>query len=165
MEFFMKKWLAGIILVLLVFIDQITKYISKLCLEGQKPYSVFPNIFEFCYLEGGNTGAAFGLFRGNTFLLSVISLVVFLIIVGFFWYISKKPRNKWLSFCLVVMAAGAFGNWIDRFFRGYVIDFLYFKLIDFPIFNVADCYVTVSAILLILIVAFSREEEESINGK
>ncbi|MCI8407646.1 MAG: signal peptidase II [Lachnospiraceae bacterium] len=159
MEFDMKKWLAGIILVFLVIIDQVTKYIAKLYLEGQDAFSVFPNIFEFCYLEGGNTGAAFGLFRGNTFLLSIISLVVFLVIVGCFWHISKKPQNKWLSFCLVFMAAGAFGNWIDRFFRGYVIDFLYFKLIDFPIFNVADCYVTISAIILIVLVAFSKEEE------
>lgn len=156
----MKKWLAGIILIVLVFFDQITKYIAKLYLEGQNAFSVFPNVFEFCYLEGGNTGAAFGLFRGNTFFLSIISLLVFLIIVGCFWYTSKKPGNKWLSFCLVLMAAGALGNWIDRFFRGYVIDFLYFKLIDFPIFNVADCYVTISAILLILLVTFSKEEEE-----
>lgn len=160
MEFFMKKWLAGIILVVLVLFDQITKYFAKLYLEGQTPFSVIPNIFEFCYLEGGNTGAAFGLFQGNTFLLSIISLLVFCIIVGCFFYVSKKPGNKWLSFCLVLMAAGAFGNWIDRFFRRYVIDFLYFKPIDFPIFNVADCYVTISAILLILIVAFTKEEEE-----
>lgn len=156
----MKKWLAGIILVLLVIIDQVTKYIAKLYLEGQDAFSVFPNIFEFCYLEGGNTGAAFGLFRGNTFLLSIISLIVFFAIVGCFLYISKNPQNKWLSFCLVLMAAGALGNWIDRFFRGYVIDFLYFKLINFPIFNVADCYVTISAILLIVLVAFSKEENE-----
>ncbi|MDE7422943.1 MAG: signal peptidase II [Lachnospiraceae bacterium] len=156
----MKKWLAGIILIVLVFFDQITKYIAKLYLEGQNAFSVFPNVFEFCYLEGGNTGAAFGLFRGNTFLLSIISIIVFFVIVGCFWYTSKKPGNKWLSFCFVLMASGAFGNWIDRFFRGYVIDFLYFKLIDFPIFNIADCYVTISAVLLILLVAFSKEEEE-----
>ena len=156
----MKRWLAGIILIVLVFFDQLTKYIAKLYLEGQNAFSVFPNVFEFCYLEGGNTGAAFGLFRGNTFLLSIISIIVFFVIVGCFWYTSKKPVNKWLSFCFVLMAAGAFANWIDRFFRGYVIDFLYFKLIDFPIFNIADCYVTISAILLILLVAFSKEEEE-----
>lgn len=156
----MKKWLAGIILVFLIFIDQITKNIAKLYLEFQDAFVVFPNIFEFRYLEGGNTGAAFGLFRGNTFLLSIISLVAFLIIVILFLRVSKKPENKWLSFCLVLMAAGAFGNWIDRFFRGYVIDFIYFKLIDFPIFNVADCYVTISAILLVLIVMFTKEEKE-----
>lgn len=156
----MKRWLYGIILVILVVLDQFTKYLAKLNLEGQNPFSIIPNIFEFHYLEGGNTGAAFGLFRGSTFLLSVISLVVFLILVVCFWHVSKKPEHKWLSLCIVMMSAGALGNWVDRFFRGYVIDFLYFKLIDFPIFNVADCYVTVSAVLLILIVAFTKEEEE-----
>ena len=154
----MKKWFAGVVFTVFVLLDQVTKYFAKLYLEGQNPVSVLPDIFEFCYLEGGNTGAAFGLLRNNTFFLSIVSLVVFLVIVGFFWKISKNPNNRWLSFCLVLMAAGAFGNWIDRFFRGYVIDFLYFKWIDFPIFNVADCYVTVSAILLILIVAFTKEE-------
>lgn len=97
----MKKWFAGVIFAVFVLLDQATKYLAKLYLEGQNPVSVLPDIFEFCYLEGGNTGAAFGLFRNNTFLLSIVSLVVFFVIIGFFWKISKNPGNKWLSFCLV----------------------------------------------------------------
>ena len=56
--------------------------------------------------------------------------------------------------------AGAFGSLIDRVARGYVVDFFYFKLIDFPIFNVADIYVTVTMVLLIGLILFYYKEED-----
>ena len=65
-----------------------------------------------------------------------------------------------MAVCLMMVSAGAVGNMIDRIGQGYVVDFLYFKLINFPIFNVADCYVTISAFLLILLVFFYYREEE-----
>ena len=60
----------------------------------------------------------------------------------------------------VFLAAGAVGNLIDRMRYSYVVDFLYFKLIDFPVFNVADCYVTVGAVLLAVLILFVYKEEE-----
>ena len=65
-----------------------------------------------------------------------------------------------LFFCVVLLASGAVGNVIDRVLRGFVVDFLYFELIDFPIFNVADCYVVVSAALLILLTGFFYKDED-----
>ena len=56
--------------------------------------------------------------------------------------------------------AGAIGNMIDRAVRGYVVDFFYFRLIDFPIFNVADIYVTVTMILLLILILFYYKEED-----
>lgn len=61
---------------------------------------------------------------------------------------------------LVVLLAGALGNFYDRLFQGYVIDFIYFSLIDFPVFNVADIYVTLSVIVLIVMVLFVYKGDE-----
>ena len=65
-----------------------------------------------------------------------------------------------LKACIVAIAAGAIGNMIDRVRLGYVIDFFYFELIDFPIFNVADIYVTVAAFALVLLILFYYKEDE-----
>ena len=62
--------------------------------------------------------------------------------------------------CLYFIGAGAIGNMIDRMFRKYVVDFIYFRLIDFPVFNVADIYVTVAAVLLIVLVVFYYKDED-----
>lgn len=164
----MKKWLAVIMLVVLVAIDQITKYLAKAFLEGKEAFAIIKNVLELQYLEGGNTGAAFGLFAGKTFVLAVVSLLVFFILLFAIYKFSKDSKNFWLCISLVVMASGALGNCIDRFVNQYVIDFIYFKYIDFPIFNVADCYVTVSAVVIFLLVAFSQDkekEEQSENNK
>jgi signal peptidase II len=69
-------------------------------------------------------------------------------------------RYRPLQIVLVFLIAGAIGNLIDRCYLGYVVDFLYFKLIDFPIFNVADCYVTVSAVVLVALLLFYYREED-----
>ena len=156
----MKRWLASLVLVLLVALDQITKFWAKAYLEGKDALVIIKNILEFRYLEGGNTGAAFGILQGNTFFLGMVSLIVFLVLLVLLYKMAANPRHKFLCWCLVFMAAGAVGNCIDRLVNGYVVDFIYFKAIDFPIFNVADIYVTLSALVLLLLVAFSKEENE-----
>lgn len=165
MEITMKKHIAGILFIIFVLLDQFTKYLAKYFLEGKNPIVILDEIFELRYLEGGNTGMAFGLFADNTLILSFISLFAFVLLVFLFFRVSKQPNSFWVSFFIILMASGALGNWIDRFFRGYVIDFLYIKLIDFPIFNVADCYITISAFVLFFIVAFSKETQDNTTRK
>lgn len=157
----MKRWISIVLFVLLVGIDQLTKHLAKINLEGKNPIVLLDNILEFRYLEGGNTGAAFGIFEGKTTILGIVSLVVFIFLCMFYYKMEKKGESKWLLFSLILMGAGAIGNCIDRFCYAYVIDFIYFRLIDFPIFNVADCYVTVAAVLLFLLIAFSKEDDAS----
>ena len=77
----MKKWIAAVMLVALVAIDQVTKYMAKAFLEGKEAFPIIKNILELQYLEGGNTGAAFGLFSGKTLALAVVSFVAFLILL------------------------------------------------------------------------------------
>lgn len=164
MRCIMRKWIAAVMLVVLVAIDQITKYLAKAFLEGKESFVIIKNVLELQYLEGGNTGAAFGLFAGKTMILAIISLVVFFILLFVIYKFSKESKNFCLCISLVIMASGALGNCIDRFANQYVIDFIYLKCIDFPIFNVADCYVTVSAVVIFLMVAFAKDEERQLES-
>ena len=143
---------------LLVWLDQYTKHLAVAKLKGQEPFSVVPGVFELLYSE--NRGAAFGILQGRQGFFFAVAIAVF----GFVAYaMAKLPAKKRyvpMEVCLVMVMAGAAGNLIDRVFHGYVVDFLYFKLIDFPIFNVADCYVTVgTALLLVLFLWYYSDEE------
>ena len=75
----------------------------------------------------------------------------------------NDKKYNWLRFSLILIVAGAIGNFIDRVFRGgYVVDFLYFKLINFPVFNVADCYVVVGTILLAILLLFVYKNDSDV---
>lgn len=149
--------LAALLLAVLVGFDQWTKLLAtqKLIME---PYVLWEGIFELRYLE--NRGSAFGMFQNQV----VFLLVVGVIVLGFaLFYFVKLPWNKkmnTLRVLVVFIAAGGIGNMIDRMRLGYVVDFFYFKLINFPIFNVADIYVTVSVIVLFVMILFFFKEEE-----
>lgn len=156
----MKKWSAMVLLAILVVIDQVTKYIASVCLQGKEAFVILKNVLEFRYLEGGNTGAAFGILQGKTIILGIVSVVVAVGLLFIYVKISKKEKYKNVSIALLFMIAGAIGNGIDRLLHQYVIDFIYVKVINFPIFNVADCYVTLAAVALFLMIAFDDDEEE-----
>ena len=111
-----------------------------------------------------NTGAAWGLFAGNTLALGIFSLVVVVVLVGFF-ALNVKSVNLVQVIGIALVAAGGIGNAIDRFAQGYVTDFIATTFIDFPVFNVADIGVTcgVAIIFIGLIVQWiteSREEDQ-----
>lgn len=151
-------------LILLVILDQITKNLAVVYLKDKPAYVIWDGVFELHYLE--NKGAAFGMLQ-NQKVLFVLIAVVILIIIGYF--LMKLPRNKhyaMLEILLVLIASGAVGNMIDRVQFNYVVDFFYFKLIDFPIFNVADIYVSVSCVLLaVLVIFFYKDDDFDFLGK
>lgn len=139
-------------------LDQWTKLLAVKHLMNQPPYAIWAGVFELFYSE--NRGAAFGMLQGKQVFFLLVALVV---LSGAVYAVIRMPANrKYLPLHLIAMflSAGAVGNMIDRFTRGYVVDFLYFKLIDFPIFNVADCYVTVSMFLFIILFLFYYKEED-----
>ena len=86
--------------------------------------------------------------------------MIFFAVVFIYGRIPQKRRFVPLRVCAILLASGAIGNLIDRLARNYVVDFCYFNLIDFPIFNVADCYVVISTLLLILLFFFVYSDEE-----
>lgn len=150
-----KVFVGWLVLVLL---DQITKLLALQNLKGQDPVILIPDVFQLLYVE--NRGAAFGIMQNRQWLFLIITIVV---LAALLWIIPKIPGEKHflpLKLCLYFIGAGAVGNMIDRIFRGYVVDFFYFELIDFPVFNVADIYVTTAAVVLIVLVVFLYKEED-----
>lgn len=146
-----KGWgLAAV--VLLILLDRLTKKWAAVRLKTGGPIRLWPGVFELSYLE--NRGMAFGLLQGGRALFLIMTVIVVAVLLYVYLRINPARRYRWLRLAIVLLAAGAVGNFIDRALQGYVVDFLYVSLIDFPIFNVADCYVTVSGIMLILLLLF-----------
>lgn len=144
--------------ILLISFDQLTKYYAVLMLKDQPPYSVVDGVFELHYLE--NNGAAFGILQGQKFFFLFIAAIVLGMI---FYVLFKMPYQKKyikLHMTLVLITSGAIGNLIDRVRFNYVVDFLYFSLINFPVFNVADIYVTVAAFFLVILLLFVYKETD-----
>lgn len=139
-------------ILLLIMVDQLTKYWALFYLKDGLSVAVIPEILYFEYVE--NTGVAFGLFSGHKIIFIIISLLVSILL---FVYAMKIPRERRfipLRICLGCIIAGAIGNVIDRIRYGHVIDFIYFRPIDFPVFNFADICVTVSVATVIFLFIF-----------
>lgn len=139
-------------------LDQWTKYLAVLHLKGQEPFVLLDGVFEFYYSE--NRGAAFGMLQGKQLIFFLIAAFVIVVVLYLLFKMPASGRYLPLTACLFLLVSGAAGNMIDRLAQGYVVDFLYFKLINFPIFNVADCYVVVSTISLMLLFFFFYKEED-----
>ncbi|MBU5481486.1 signal peptidase II [Blautia sp. MSJ-19] len=149
-------WSAGILV--LVFADQLTKYLAITRLKGTSGIPLIPGILELQYLE--NRGMAFGMLQGRQILF--IGLCT-LFLIFLFWFFFKVPKTAFycpLILIGAILAGGAAGNFIDRIFRGYVVDFIYIALIDFPVFNLADIYVVCGGIVLVFLVLFRYRDED-----
>jgi signal peptidase II len=156
----LKKAIIGMILsVVLIVIDQMTKLMAIHGLMNQQPFVILDGILELHYLE--NRGAAFGILQGKKAFFIIFTILVLAFIA--YIYLKRIPDEKkfrLLDGICILFFAGAVGNFIDRVFRNYVVDFFYFKLIDFPIFNVADIYVTVAAFAMIILGLFYYKEDD-----
>lgn len=156
---FKKGAVGAIIAVLLILLDYVTKQAAIAKLKGQEAIVLWKGVFELRYLE--NRGAAFGMFQGRYLFLIIFTIIIlFLIAYLYFKRIPAERRFFWLNFACMLFFAGAIGNFIDRIRYNYVVDFFYFCLIDFPIFNVADIYVTVAAFVVILTGIFYYKEDD-----
>lgn len=140
-----------------VFIDQITKYLAVLYLKGKPAKVIIDGVFELQYLE--NRGAAFGMMQNMQYVFVAGAVVICIIILYLYIRMPYTFRYLPLRICAVLLCAGAIGNMIDRIRLNYVIDFFYFSLIDFPIFNVADCYVVIACIAFALLILFYYRDE------
>lgn len=142
----------------LLIIDQLTKIRAVNTLKGKDPFVLIDGVFELHYLE--NFGAAFGIMQGQRTFFVIITIII---LIAVFYIYAKMPlgrRFNAMRVILVLIGTGALGNFIDRTRQGYVVDFFYFKLINFPIFNVADIYVTSAAIALVVFVLFYYKDAD-----
>lgn len=113
-------------------------------------------IINFTYLE--NRGAAFGILQDKRifFLLITVAIVLYLF---YHFYTTYKTNPKILNIALAMIISGALGNFYDRFVNSYVVDFIEFSFVDFPVFNIADIFVTLGCALMIIYIIFIHEDK------
>lgn len=149
---------AAIAMLFFIAFDQVTKYLAIVYLKGTNGIALIPDVFHLYYLE--NHGVAFGMFQGKLWFFLPFTIVITLIMMFLYCKVPDTKRYVPIRLCIVLIASGAIGNIIDRIVHQYVVDFLYFKLINFPIFNVADCYVVIAVIIFVFLMLFYYKEEE-----
>lgn len=147
---------------LLVLIDQLSKLAVLRYIRPLNTLPLWEGVFHLTYCE--NRGAAFGILQNKFGLFYLITAIVVIFITV---YIAKKrPQSRVLNISLTLLVGGALGNVIDRLFRGFVVDFFDFRLIHFPIFNPADCFVVCGTFLLAVYILFLEGRQKSeINKK
>lgn len=142
-----------IILVLIV-LDQVSKYIAINYLANIGSIPVIDNIFHLTYVE--NRGAAFGMFQNNQIIFIVVALVAS--IFGLY-YLYKKEVNLLGKTAIILIISGAIGNLIDRVRLGFVVDYFDFRIIWDYVFNIADVFVVVGTILLCIYIIFFKNDK------
>ena len=150
-----KRGIVGVLILLLIALDQLVKsYIVQQIPLGEVRTWI-PKLVSLTYLQ--NRGAAFSMLQDQQWFFAIITLVV---MVGAIWYLHKHMEDSiWMVIGLTLIIAGGLGNFIDRLSQGFVVDMFHLDFINFAIFNVADSYLTVGVI--ILLIALLKEE---ING-
>lgn len=135
--------------------DQVTKLLVVQQIPLFSQVDVIPGLFHLTYVQ--NTGAAFSAFKGMQWLFVVIFLVFTVAVI---WdYVKKSlPFTTLERWCIAAVYAGGLGNMIDRLRLGYVVDMIEVEFIRFPVFNVADCFITCGCILLIAHLIFCNRD-------
>lgn len=152
-----KIWVPSVIVVLIA-LDQLMKWwtVENIALDSVRDF--IPNVLSLAYLR--NYGAAYSLLQNQQTFFIVITIVV---MAGAIWYLIKHIKDSlWLVTSLSLVIAGGFGNFIDRVRLGYVVDMFHLDFIDFPVFNVADSYLTVG--VLLLFICIMKEEDDGRNN-
>ena len=140
-----KRWIILIAIVLLA-LDQLTKFLISNNLQLYQEIPIIKNFFSLLYIR--NTGAAFSIFEGKIWLFYLASLIGLIVVV----YLFKTSKNKLIDLAATFLVAGILGNLIDRLIYQYVIDFLSFTFFghSFAIFNLADSFITIAVILYLI---------------
>lgn len=149
----------SIFIVIIIALDQLTKYMIVKSLEIGDSIKVIKNLL---YITSHrNEGAAWGILQGKMWLFYIVTIVVLVILIMFFK--SEGYGKPLIQFGLSLLIAGSIGNFIDRLFRSEVVDFIDTYIFDynFPIFNVADAALTIGVIVLIIVILFEGKEEKA----
>jgi len=155
--------IAFIIIAAVVIADQVTKYLALTLLAPIRSYPLIEGVFELHFVR--NRGAAWGMLADNRWVFMTVSVIA--IVIMLLYLILSKERTPLFTLSLSLILGGGIGNMIDRIFfeDGAVIDFLYFKLIDFPVFNIADCAVSIGAVLLIYYLIYTETLKPYLRNK
>lgn len=140
----------------LIVLDQWFKHLAVLFLKEEPAFVLVDGIFELVYVE--NTGAAFSMLENQKWFFIIVTSVVMVFLLAVILS-GRYRRHPLLNVSFVLVFAGGIGNLIDRIWHGYVIDYLYFKWIDFPVFNFADCCLVIGAIFMLIFFFFVYEDK------
>lgn len=155
--------LVATIFVVVLLLDLLTK---ELIIKNAIPnvgdsVEVMPGFVNFIYVQ--NRGGAWGIFSDSTILLTIVSAVMFVIMLVFYVLRVRQVKEKssiWLAVSMGLVCGGCIGNLIDRIFLGYVRDFINFQFMSFPVFNFADIALTIGMIVLVVYFLFFYAKEE-----
>ena len=139
----------------IVAVDQLTKYLTVANIALYEKVPFIPDVLGLTYVQ--NTGAAFSVFRGMQWLFALIFLV-FTVLILLEYFKKPMPFTKFERFMIAAIYGGGLGNMIDRLRFGYVVDMLETEFMDFPVFNVADCFITCGCIALMVSLVFFNKE-------
>lgn len=156
----LKNRAFWVVALLGLILDQVTKFVITQTFELGQSLPLWEGVFHLTYVT--NKGAAFSLFAGQGGWLRWLSLLVSLGLIALVLFSPNLSKLEQMGYGFIL--AGALGNGIDRFFAGAVVDFLDFRLIQFPIFNVADICINIG-ILLLLLVAFVKPPDSGKRSK
>ena len=151
----MQAIFMAVFAALIVAFDQITKLLVVQNIALFEQVEVIPGVVGLTYVQ--NFGAAFSSFQGQQWLFALIFLVL---TAGIFWEYFKKPMpfTRFERWCIAAIYAGGLGNMIDRIRLGYVVDMIETKFMEFPVFNVADCFITCGCFALLFSLIFINKE-------
>ena len=145
-------------LVCLFAVDRIIKHYIVEKLKDHPDFSVLPGFIELHYLE--NTGAAFGILKNQRAFFLMVTIIMLIAIIFLIWSFPAKKKYIAAHLFLIFISAGAVGNMTDRILNGFVVDYIYLSFINFPVFNVADIYVTIGTVgIAILLIFFYKEDD------
>lgn len=145
-----------LLLFIVLVADQATKIWAAQSLST--PLVLIEGVLELTFVK--NTGAVWGIFSGARVIFIVVT-VAFLAAVVYFYWKKQKSLTRFSRIILALIFAGALGNLIDRVALGYVRDMIYFSLINFPVFNIADSSIVVGAGLLIIDTFFTKDKRST----
>lgn len=145
-----------ILISLLVFTDQLSKFITVKYLAEYESFSVINNILDFTHVH--NTGGPWSIFDNMPAVFIVMTAIIF--VVGFIYLKKNPPKHITEKIAICLIAGGAVGNLADRVFRGFVVDMIDVNFFNYPVFNVADCYIVTGAILMCIYVLFLEEKKK-----
>ena len=138
----------------IVLLDQVSKFLVLSTLGFERSKNIIPNLLNFTLVK--NKGAAFSLFSNSTNILTITSILASLLLITII--LKSPPRSFWNLTGLAYLLGGTVGNGIDRFFKGYVLDFLELVPINFPIFNVADVSINIAIICFIIDIIKTKDK-------
>lgn len=156
--------LPAAIVALIVGLDQWVKILTLKYIRGTEGFYIINKVLRICFVK--NEGMAWGMLQNKQVLFIILTPIVVAGLVYVYYRMPFEKKFVWLRICDIFLVGGAIGNLIDRIFRGgqlfhgYVVDMIYVEIINFPVFNIADSFITVGFAMLVILFIFVYKESD-----